>query len=96
MKISEKQKKKNAELSKIKEALPKECFLCGRPANDLAHLLPRSLFPEYYTEPKNVVILCRQCHDKYDNDISFRQRQKRLYNLAKQVDEKGAMRYFRL
>ena len=57
IKISKRQAEKNKKLEKIKEKLPKVCVICGNPGNDLAHLLNKQLFPEHYTEPKNLVIL---------------------------------------
>ena len=83
--ISKKQQQKNNILAKIKSNLEKKCFVCGKPANDLAHILPKSLYPEYYIEKRNLIILCRQCHDKFDNIIEFRQQQTELYDIAKQA-----------
>ena len=93
--ISAKQQQRNKELQKIKNNLEKKCFLCGKPANDLAHILPKSLYPEYYTEKRNLIILCRQCHDKFDNNIEFRQQKIELYNIAKQINKQAAIRYFK-
>ena len=94
--ISKKQQQKNNILAKIKSNLEKKCFLCGRPANDLAHILPKSLFPEYYTNKRNLIILCRECHNQFDNNIEFRQQKIELYNIAKQIDEQAAKKYFKI
>ena len=94
--VSKKQAVRNRELSKIRENLSETCVICGKRSCDLAHLLPRSLYPEYYTNPLNIVGLCRECHNKYDNNLAFRQRQKRLIERVKSFDECAANRYFRL
>lgn len=94
--ISKKQQQKNNILAKIKSNLEKKCFVCGKPANDLAHILPKSLYPEYYIEKRNLIILCRQRHDKFDNNIEFRQQQTELYDIAKQIDEQAAKKYFKI
>ena len=93
--ISKKQQQKNNILAKIKSNLEKKCFLCGKPANDLAHILPKSLYPEYYTEKRNLIILCRECHNQFDNNIEFRQQKIELYNIAKQINKQAAIRYFK-
>jgi 5-methylcytosine-specific restriction endonuclease McrA len=81
-KISESQKKKNAAISKIKAKLIEEsdftCRICSGHGNQAAHLLPKGEFPQYYTEPRNIVILCFSCHYKYDNEILFRKQQETL------------------
>lgn len=93
--ISIKQQRKNRELSLIKSELEKECFICGKYGDDLAHILPKSLYPEYYIRKENLIILCRYCHNLYDNDISFRIKQEKLFERAKQIDEKAAIKYFK-
>lgn len=93
--ISAKQQQRNNILAKIKQGLKKECFICDAPANDLAHILPKSLYPEYYTEKRNLIILCRQCHDRFDNNIEFRQQKIELYNIAKQINRQAAIKYFK-
>lgn len=94
--ISKKQACRNRELKKIRDKLPKTCAICGRTACDLSHLLPRSTYPEHYTNPLNIVGLCRECHNKYDNNLSFRRKQKRLIERVRSFDECAANRYFRL
>lgn len=94
--ISTKQTQRNREIAKIKENLPSYCVICGKPAVDAAHLVPKSMYPEHYTNPLNIVGLCRECHNRYDNDLSFRRKQKRLIERVKSFDECAANRYFRL
>lgn len=94
--VSRKQARINAELAKIKSSLTKRCVICGREANDLSHILPRSLYPEYQTDPRNLQILCRECHVRFDNDREFRKRQIRIVEQAKQIDECAVNRYFGL
>lgn len=94
--ISTKQAQRNREIAKIKENLPSYCVICGKPAVDAAHLVPKSMYPEHYTNPLNIVGLCRECHNRYDNDLSFRRKQKRLIERVKSFDECAANRYFRL
>ena len=94
--ISNKQAQRNREISRIKHNLPATCAICSKPAVDAAHLVPKSMYPEHYTNPQNIVGLCRDCHNKYDNNLSFRQRQKRLIERVRSFDECAANRYFRL
>ncbi|WP_300701267.1 HNH endonuclease [Bacteroides sp.] len=94
--ISNKQSQRNREVAKIKRNLPSVCAICGKLAVDAAHLVPKSIYPEHYTNPLNIVGLCRECHNKYDNNLSFRQRQKRLIERVKSFDECAANRYFHL
>lgn len=94
--ISHKQAQKNRELAKIKKELSPFCCICGRPAVDLMHILPRSSHSEYYTERWNIVPGCRECHNKFDNDLQFRQKQTKLFNRVKQHDPQAAARYFKI
>lgn len=93
---SNKQARRNREVARIKKALPPYCVICGRPMSDAAHLVPKSEYPEHYTNPLNIVGFCRECHSKYDNDLAFRQKQKRLIERVKSFDEHAANRYFHL
>ena len=95
-KVSLKQAKLNRELYRLKSLKEKICVICGNEAHDHAHLLPKSLYPEYYTEPRNLVIMCRTHHNKFDNDIEFRQKQIELFDQAYGIDKKAARKYFRL
>lgn len=94
--VSNKQAQRNREVANIKKLLPPYCVICGRPMSDAAHLVPRSMYPEHYTNPLNIVGLCRECHNKYDNNLAFRQKQKRLIERVKSFDECAANRYFHL
>jgi len=93
-KVSIKQIALNKELSNNKLQLSEHCEICGRHATDLAHLFPRSIAPEYYAEIWNNRSLCRECHNKFDNDVWFRRKQKRLYNIALEHDSKATKRRF--
>ena len=95
-KVSKKQSTKNRAIAKIKVNLNPICACknCNNSSVDPAHLLPRSTFPEYYTEEWNLVGMCRFCHDKFDNDKEFRQKQTHLYEIVKAHDELAAYRYF--
>ena len=96
--VSQKQSRKNAILYKIKSLLPKRCHLCGRSGNDLAHTLPKSIFPEYYCEEWNLKIFCRECHNEYDGNREFRSKQNNLFVTAlanvKKEDSGRVLRYF--
>lgn len=94
--VSSKQAQRNREVAKIKQSLSPFCAICGKPAVDAAHLIPKSMYPEHYTNPQNIVGLCRKCHNRYDNNLAFRQRQKRLIERVKSFDECAANRYFHL
>lgn len=97
-KVSKKQSNKNNKVAKLKAALPNICAICGkeypRSLLDAAHLLPKSIFPEYYTEDWIIVLACRCCHNKFDNDKEFRKKQTHLYEIVKAHDELAAYRYF--
>jgi citrate lyase synthetase len=94
-KVSDKQRKRNAEVARIKKTKPNTCIICGQKGGDAAHLLPRSTFPEYYTEPNNIVIMCRDCHCNFDDNISFRQQQTKLIESARTYATKEEIhRYF--
>ena len=80
-KVGKKQARKNSILANIKKDLEPICAICGvYGANDLSHTTPKSTFPQYYTEDWNVAILCRDCHDKFDESVEFRKKQTHLYN----------------
>lgn len=94
--VSKKQAQKNRAIAKIKSKLSPFCFICGKHGTDLMHLLPKSTFPEHYTNPLNLVMGCRRCHNLYDNDLLFRQQQTEIFNRICEFDEIGAVRYFKL
>jgi len=93
---SKTQARKERELTKIKKELSPFCIICHRMACDAAHLVPRSTFPEHYTNPVNIAPMCRRCHNLYDNNIEFRKQQLELYERVKSFDELAANRYFDL
>ncbi|OJX63060.1 hypothetical protein [Dysgonomonas sp. 37-18] len=95
--ISKKQAQRNRAVAKIKSELPPFCFICHRhTVIDAAHLLPKSIYPEHYTNPLNIVGLCRDCHNSYDNDLLFRQQQDDVFKRICEFDERSAIRYFQL
>lgn len=99
-KVSEKQAIKNRLIAQSKKRLIDEygcrCQICGsRFLIQLAHLLPKSRYPEYYLEPENHALFCQDCHFLYDNDIDFRQHQEWAYRKIKIFDELAANKYFK-
>ena len=95
-KVSSKQAVLNREVAKIKSKLEKICVICGKYGNDGAHLLNKGNYPEHYTQPLNIVMMCREHHDLYDNNLHFRQQQIKLYNQICTFDSVGAAKYFRI
>lgn len=98
--VSTKQAHRNRELSRIKKELYKEhgemCMICNKErSTDLMHILPKSLWPEYYTEKWNLVLGCRNCHDLFDSSAAYRRKTK-LYAQVSQHEPKGAYRYFQM
>lgn len=94
--VSNKQAKINRELAKIKKTLGDRCEICGRYGADLSHILPRSLYPEYVVDPRNLQILCRDCHRKFDDNREFRRSQIKIVDRAREIDECATNRYFGL
>ncbi|MGL5958357.1 MAG: HNH endonuclease [Phocaeicola sp.] len=95
-KQSEKYREERKELLRIKKTLSKSCEICKGEGCDLSHILPRSTYPQYKTDPRNLQILCRSCHVKFDDDLSFRSKQIHIINRVKSFDEQAANRYFDL
>lgn len=98
--VSDKQAKRNRELQKIKQALIEKygvnCMICRiNNATDLMHLLPKSIYPEYYTSPWNFVLGCRSCHDLFDSSAAFR-RKTGFYDHIKNHDPQAAWKYFQM
>ena len=93
-KVSTKQAALNRAVAKIKASKSDRCVICDRRFTDAAHLLPRSMYPEYYTEDWNIVPMCREHHTRYDNNRSFRRTCTELYEIVKAHDECAANRYF--
>lgn len=95
--VSKSQAAKNREVARIKKTKPDVCLVCGRPVKfaGLAHLLPKSVYPQYYTEPLNLWKMCDDCHNRYDNDKQFRGQQAHIIEIAKQyATEQEINRYF--
>ena len=68
--------------------------------DDLMHVLPKSVFPQYYCEGWNLKIGCRTCHDEFDGCREYRKKQTKLYEgilgMIKGEDEGMVMKYFGL
>lgn len=100
--ISDKQRKKNQIIAKIKAELIEEtgnvCRICGNYGNDAAHLLPKGgLYCQHEIETRNIVILCRCCHNLYDNDTLFRKEQTSLISQCREFAfEHEVNNYFKL
>lgn len=92
--VSKKQAARLREFNKVKRELSGVCCICGNLAVDAAHLLPRSLYPEYYTETWNIVPMCRSCHERFDRDRDFRNQQSELKRIVAEHDELAANRHF--
>ena len=95
-KMSKKQSAIYRKLRRIKRDLADNsiyCRICGDYAVDLAHLLPRSLYPEHQTKFWNLTLLCRNCHVKFDEDKRFR-RLSGLGEHIKKFDEQAYNRYY--
>lgn len=86
---------KDAQNARYKKTLPKVCCICGKYGNDLMHLLNKNVYPQHYTEERNLKIGCRECHNLYDNELSFRRLQKHLYEQICLFDKQSADQYFR-
>ena len=96
--VSDSQRQKNYTLKKIKDKIIAKnghtCRICQNYGNDLAHLLNKQIWPQYYIEPKNLVIFCRSCHDDFDAHQNFRKLQIDLYDQVCEFDPTAANRYF--
>lgn len=97
---STKQAAKDRLLAKIKKEIYIEngdsCMICkNEPSVDLMHILPKSIWPEHYTEKWNLILGCRSCHDLFDSSATYRRKTK-LYNKVVKHDPQGAYRYFQM
>jgi 5-methylcytosine-specific restriction endonuclease McrA len=100
-KKSTKQKKKDYTLALIKKELidnhGNRCCICQKSCSpDLMHVLPKSIYPEHYLNPSNLVLGCRTCHQSFDDNQAFRKLQFELYEQVAEFDILGANRYFGL
>ena len=53
------------------------CVWCHKPGNPEAHFIPRS--KGGLGIPENVLTLCRECHNKYDNGTRAEREERREY-----------------
>lgn len=94
---SNKQANVDRRVAKIKQSLSDVCAVCHRQgATDLMHILPKSIFPEFYAEPLNLVMGHRDCHRRFDDDFRERQKHMELFERASRLDKYGAIRHFKL
>lgn len=91
---------KDAQNARYKKTLPKVCCICGGYGDDLAHVVPKSIFPQYYVSEFNLVIMCRECHVNFDNNIEYRRLQIHLCNRVisnvREADRGRVQNYFGL
>ena len=38
------------------------CVRCGRPGEEVHHVVPRAVAPERTLDPSNLATMCRSCH----------------------------------
>ena len=97
-KVSKSQARKNAKLAEIKKRMDKRCFFCGMRGYDLCHVLPKSVFGQYYREEWNLIVACRIHHEMFDNHVGFRKMFNSLYERViqkvKPEDEGRVKKYF--
>ena len=98
-KVSDKQRKRNAEIARIKQNKPKTCIVCMGVCldGDLMHIFPKSIYKQYYTTDSNLWIGHRQCHERFDSDPEFRRKQTHIIEIARTfATEQEINRHFRL
>jgi len=69
-----KKQQEDRQVAKLKEVLmmaSDKCITCGykyksKSDIDYSHILPKSLYPEYITHPKNGCLECRTCHTEWE------------------------------
>ena len=68
-KVSTKQAAKNREVARIKATKPDTCIFCNGYCKhgDAIHIMPKSVYPQYYTEPNNIWKGHRECHTLFDD-----------------------------
>ena len=44
-----------------------QCAHCGRPGEEVHHVVPRQVAPERTLDPHNLRTLCRECHHALHN-----------------------------
>ena len=95
--ISKKQNQKNSLVKKARDSKEHICIICKRYCEngDAVHLLPRSTFPQYYTEPLNVWRGHRECHARYDDNKAFRSSLTHIIDIVRKfASEQDINRYF--
>ena len=63
-----------------------KCFYCGTTfyaagGLDKHHLFRRSTHPDLISDPGNLILLCRKCHDRATNDHKFEENLQRVVGL---------------
>ena len=98
LKQSKKQSQKNTLVKKARDSKEHICIICRNycEQGDPVHLLPRSTFPQYYTEPLNVWRGHRECHRRYDDNKSFRGSLTHIIDIVSKFANKEEInRYFK-
>lgn len=95
---SKAQQQKNTLVHKAKNEKENICIVCKNycESGDPMHLLPKSTFPQYYTEPLNIWRGHRECHKRYDDNKSFRSSLNHIIDIVSKFATKEEInRYFR-
>lgn len=99
-KVSGSQAKKNHLIAKNKERRLIElgweiCECCEKPSDvDWAHLIPKSVRPDLYTEYENGMASCRTCHASYDAwDVFVIRKFKNLGRILSYIERMDIGRY---
>lgn len=50
------------------------CWMCKEKANQIHHILPKKVFPEFCWDKWNVISVCDCCHKKIEPRINFRRK----------------------
>lgn len=98
-KVSAKQAQRNAILAKIKKTKPDVCIFCQTscsPYDGLCHLLPKSIYGQYYLELLNLWKGHTECHARYDNGSQeYRLKFPHIISLVRSFASRGEIyRYF--
>lgn len=58
---------------RVRERDNNQCQYCGRPGEQLHHIIFRShASPRWVHDERNLVLLCRECHDRAHNHKIWR------------------------
>lgn len=74
----------NREIARIKGEWQKErrvCFFCGKPFDDVVHVIRRAYSDDLYSDIQNLIPGCRTCHTTFDDGP--REKVRQLQNLNK-------------